>query len=725
MKLVIVESPTKATTIGKFIGKEYRVESSFGHVRDLPKSLQRKKDVPVTEIVAGIAPDFAPRYIIPVKAKDRVKELRKLADKAKEIILASDEDREGEAIAWHLREVLEGKGSKTKRDSVSVIEGKPVRRIVFHEITEDAIKHALESPRTIDQNMVEAQQARRILDRLVGFKLSPFLWKKIAPGLSAGRVQSVALRLIVDRENEIRAFKPDEYWTIAAQLITHNSQLTIEADLIKIAGKTIEKFDIKNKEQAEKIAAELRSSAYQVTSIKKTETRKNPSGPFTTSTLQQTASTRLGYSAKKTMTIAQILYENGYITYMRTDSLNLSKESQASAADYLAKTFGEKYVDTKSFHTKSKGAQEAHEAVRPTKLIHPDELPVSDEGARKLYRLIWQRFLASQMPSAIFDATSVDIAAQLTTDNSQLTTHTLRVNGNTMKFDGYLKVYPQSVEEKIIPELTENETLKFGSVTPTQHFTEPPPRYSEAKLIKTLEEYGIGRPSTYVSIISVIQARNYVRKEGGRFFPTEIGEMVSKLLVAHFPQVVDVGFTAKIELELDEVAEGTIKWQDPLHEFYDPFSVLLAEKYASVEREHTDEKTDEICEKCGKAMIIKFGRFGKFMACSGFPDCKNAKNVNKIEPLLIGMKCPKCLASPDRRVAPGDIVVKQTHKGRKKTFWGCSKYSKEGGCDWASWTDPTKTPEQIAEEKAQAALTRKSKTPKDKAEITTPQEDET
>ncbi len=708
MKLVIVESPTKANTISKFIGKEYRVESSFGHVRDLPKSLQRKKDVPVTEIVAGIGPDFTPRYIIPAKAKARVSDLRKLASKAKEIILASDEDREGEAIAWHLHQVLEGKGSKTKRDSVSVIEGKPVQRIVFHEITESAITQALASPRTIDQKMVDAQQARRILDRLVGFKLSPFLWKKVAPGLSAGRVQSVALRLIVDRENEIRAFKPDEYWSIAALL--KKGESPFEADLNRINGKPIERFDIPNKQSADKLVADLKESTYKVTSVKRTETKKNPSGPFTTSTLQQTASTRLGYSAKKTMTIAQILYENGLITYMRTDSLNLSKDSQAAAASYLTEKFGANYVDIKSFHTKAKGAQEAHEAIRPTKLIHPDELAVSDEGARKLYRLIWQRFLASQMPPAIFDATGIDVEA--TSKSGPV--YSLRANGNTMKFDGFLKVYPQSIEEKALPVLLENDSLNLEKVVPTQHFTEPPPRYSEAKLIKTLEEAGIGRPSTYVAIISVIQARNYVRKEAGRFFPTEIGEMVNGILTAHFPQVVDIGFTAEIEKELDDVAEGNIAWQKPLHDFYDPFAILLAEKYTSVEKEHTDEATDEICEKCGKPMIIKFGRFGKFMACSGFPDCKNAKNVNHVEPLLIGLKCPKCTI--------GDIVVKQTHRGRKKTFWGCSKYAKEGGCDWASWNDPTKTAEQIAAEKAEKKLAKTSKAQKTKEVIPTEEE---
>lgn len=683
MKLVIVESPTKAQTISKFIGKDYRVESSFGHVRDLPKSLQRKKDTPVTEIVAGIAPDFTPRYIIPAKAKERVKELRKLADKAKEIILASDEDREGEAIAWHLHQILEGKGSKTKRDSVSVIEDKPVQRIVFHEITESAITEALKQPRTIDERMVNAQQARRILDRLVGFKLSPFLWKKVAPGLSAGRVQSVALRLIVDRENEIRAFKPQEYWTIGAKLLS-DSQEPFEAELIKLDGAPIEKFDIATKEKAERIASELKKQPLTIATVKKTESRKNPAGPFTTSTLQQTASTRLGYSAKKTMMLAQMLYEQGYITYMRTDSLNLSKESQSAAAAYLETTYGKEYVETKSFHTKSKGAQEAHEAIRPTKMIHPDDLSVSEEAARKLYRLIWQRFVASQMPPARFDATSIDI-------ESADKKYTLRTNGNTMKFDGYLKVYPQSVEEKNLPALKEGSAVTATSIVPAQHFTEPPARYSEAKLIKTLEEYGIGRPSTYVSIISVIQARNYVRKEGGRFFPTEIGEMVNNILTKHFPQVVDVGFTAKIEKELDEVAEGLIEWRGPLHEFYDPFSILLAEKYASVEKENPDEKTDEVCEKCSKPMIIKFGRFGKFLACSGFPECKNAKNVNHVEAVKLNLKCPKC--------STGDVVVKQTRKGRKKTFWGCNRYP---DCDWASWDDPTKTPEEIAQMKLQA-----------------------
>ena len=690
MKLVIVESPTKANTIGKFIGKEYRVESSYGHVRDLPRSRFG------IDLESGT---FEPTYIVPVKAKARVKELRALAGKAKEIILASDEDREGEAIAWHLQQVLEGKGSKTKRDSVSVIEGKPVARIVFHEITETAIRQALTNPRELDKNMVDAQQARRILDRIVGYKLSPFLWKKIAKGLSAGRVQSVALRLIVDRENEIRAFNPQEYWDVSAIFNKVKGTGKVEASLIKVNGKALEKFDIPTKDAADKLVTALQAGSYSVTGVKRTETRKNPLPPFTTSTLQQTASSRLGYSAKKTMMFAQDLYENGHITYMRTDSVNLSKDSIAMARVWIDRDLGPKYqLDVpRVFATKSKGAQEAHEAIRPTNpALHPDDITVREEAERKIYRLIWQRFIATQLPSAVFDATSVDI-------ETAGGAHTLRANGNIMKFDGFLKIYPQSIEEKELPELSEGESLKLVEVKPGQHFTEPPPRYSEAKLIKTLEEYGIGRPSTYVPIISVIQARNYVRKEAGRFLPTEMGELVNKILTEHFPEIVDINFTALMEEKLDKVAEGQEEWHQLLGNFYTPFAKHLEEKYNSVEKEHTDEVTDEKCEKCGKPMLIKFGRFGKFLACSGFPECKNAKNFGGVEPLLIGMKCPKCKV--------GDIVVKQTRKGRKKTFWGCNKYAKEGGCDWASWTDPTKTPEQLAAEKVEqkAKKTRKTK----------------
>ncbi len=661
--LIIVESPTKAVTIGKFLGKEYRVESSYGHVRDLPRS----------RFGIDIEHEFTPQYIIPVKARKRVTELKKIASKAQAIILASDEDREGEAIAWHVQGVL-SEPSK-KEPGINPIEGKPVSRIVFHEITKDAIEHAIAHPRELDINMVNAQQARRILDRLVGYKLSPFLWKKIAKGLSAGRVQSVALRLIVDRENEIRAFKPEEFWSIAALLKKAGaSDALVSADLIRLNDKALEKFDIKDAAYAQKLAADLKSAAYSVASVKKTETKKNPLPPFTTSTLQQTASSRLGYSAKKTMMFAQMLYEKGLITYMRTDAVNLSKESVLAAQQWLKTELGEQYAlpEPRVFTGKSKLAQEAHEAIRPTKLIRAEDIEVKEEAERKVYRLIWERFVASQMPQAVFDATSVDIAAKGATD-----TYTLRANGNMMKFDGYLKIYGQKVEEKEIPSLSEGEKLTVQEIKPEQHFTEPPARFTEARLIKTLEEYGIGRPSTYVPIISVIQSRNYVKKEGGSFVPTEIGEIVNKILTKNFPEIVDINFTATMEEKLDLVAAGNERWQELLQNFYTPFNANLEAKYLSVDKEFEDEKTTEVCEKCGKPMVIKFGRFGKFLACTGFPECKNAKPYGQAAPKKIGLKCPKCLT--------GEVVEKWTRRGRKKMFWGCDRYP---DCDFASWNNP-------------------------------------
>lgn len=659
--LIIVESPTKAVTIGKFLGKEYRVESSYGHVRDLPRS----------RFGIDIEHEFAPQYIIPVKARKRVTELKKIASKAQAIILASDEDREGEAIAWHVQGVL-SEPSK-KEPGINPIEGKPVSRIVFHEITKDAIEHAIAHPRALDINMVNAQQARRILDRLVGYKLSPFLWKKIAKGLSAGRVQSVALRLIVDRENEIRAFKPEEFWSISAALRTKQNGI-IEADVIKLNDKAIEKFEIKDSEHAKRLAHDLESAAYSVASVKKTETKKNPLAPFTTSTLQQTASSRLGYSAKKTMMFAQMLYEKGLITYMRTDAVNLSKESVLAAQQWLKAELGEQYAlpEPRVFTGKSKLAQEAHEAIRPTKMIRAEDIEVKEEAERKVYRLIWERFVASQMPQAVFDATSVDIIAKGKTDS-----YTLRANGNTMKFDGYLKIYGQKFEEKEIPPVAEADRLTVVEIKPEQHFTEPPPRFTEARLIKTLEEYGIGRPSTYVPIISVIQSRNYVKKEGGSFLPTEIGEIVNKILTKNFPEIVDINFTATMEEKLDLVAAGNERWQELLQNFYTPFNANLEAKYLSVDKEFEDEKTNEVCEKCGKPMVIKFGRFGKFLACTGFPDCKNAKPYGQAAPKKIGLKCPKCLT--------GEVVEKWTRRGRKKMFWGCERYP---DCDFASWNNP-------------------------------------
>ena len=678
MSLVIVESPTKAKTISKFLGKEYNVESSYGHVRDLPKS----------KLGVDIEKDFEPHYIIPVKAKKNVNALKKLAAKASEIILATDEDREGEAIAWHLVRALDLDKLTTSARGGSAFGGKnsqlkTVSRIVFHEITESAINEALKNPRPIDSHLVDAQQARRVLDRLVGYQLSPFLWKKIMRGLSAGRVQSVALRLIVEREEEIRKFKPEEYWTIGGTFKKEGEEPNFEATLVKIGEKALEKMDIKTGEEAEKIAMDLETSDFSVGSVEKKETRRNPLPPFITSTLQQEANKRLRMSAKQTMRFAQQLYEKGFITYMRTDSVNLSKESLVAARNLIKSKFGKNYLlpEPRYFKTKSRLAQEAHEAIRPTNpSLAPEEVSVEEPGARKIYDLIWRRFIASQLPQAVFDATSAAVLGK-----SKKETYELSATGNMLKFDGFLKVWPQKLEERELPMLEAQDPLALEELKPEEHHTEPPPRYNEASLIKALEEYGIGRPSTYAPTISVIQTRNYVEKnEARRFQPTEIGELVNKLLTENFPEVVDIQFTARMEEELDLIAEGKMNWRRVIREFYEPFSKNLEKKYESVKKSDfaKDEKTDEVCEKCGKPMVIKTGRFGKFLACSGFPECKNAKSLKK----NIGIKneagehikCPKC--------AEGEIVRKRTKRGR--FFYGCTRYP---DCDYASWTNPTLT----------------------------------
>lgn len=650
MKLIIVESPTKAKTISKFLEKDFKVESSYGHVRDLPKS----------KLGIDVENNFEPSYIIPLKARKRVNELKKDAAKAEEIILATDEDREGEAISWHLVYALG-------------LSEKNAKRIVFHEITENAIKKALENPREIDLNLVDAQQARRILDRLVGYELSPFLWRKVFKGLSAGRVQSVTVRLIVDREREIQAFKPEEYWDIIASLKSNLKSKILnpfDAKLIKKNDEILDKFAIKNKDEADKILKELNGAEYKVEKIEKKEMRRQPKPPFTTSTLQQEAVNKLRWSAKQTMMIAQQLYESGFITYMRTDSVNLSEESLKNAKETINKNFGENYSldEARRFKTKTKRAQEAHEAIRPS---NPKNIPSSiesnlDQKQYKLYDLIWKRFIACQMKEAVFDSTGVDIKAN---------NYTFRANGQVIKFDGWMKAYGGKIEENLLPELSENEILELIQLLPNQHFTEPPPRYSEAALIKALEEYGIGRPSTYAPTITTIQTRNYVEKnDQKKFTPTETGFLVSDLLVEHFPKIIDIGFTAKIEEEFDEIAEGKIKWTDVIKNFYEPFHVNLQKKYEEVEKQKTNETTDEVCEKCGKPMIIKRGRFGKFLACSGFPECRNTKKI-KTEANLIGMKCPKC--------SEGDIIIKYTK--RRKIFYGCSRYPE---CDFASWQNP-------------------------------------
>lgn len=663
MKLVIVESPTKAKTISKFLGKEYDVQSSFGHIRDLPKS----------KLGVDVEKNFEPTYIVPTKAKKNLTALKHKAEKADAVILASDEDREGEAIAWHLAQALGlGNGENAKGKE------RTVERIVFHEITKTVIEEALKHPRQIDENMVNAQQARRILDRLVGYKLSPFLWKKVMRGLSAGRVQSVAVRLIVDRENEIKSFKPEEYWTVSA-LLESNSK-SFEANLTKINDKKVERFDIKNKSEADKILNDLRKEKFQVSDIEQKETKRNPLAPFTTSTLQQASFSKYKYSAKQTMMLAQQLYEGieigehghtGLITYMRTDSVNLSAESLAAAKNWLTENLGKNYSleEPKKYTTKSKGAQEAHEAIRPSDVSRTPELLKGflDPKQLKLYELIWQRFVASQMPPAIFESITADINAG---------DYTLEAKGTTLKFDGYLKIYPTQFEESHLPPLKKDEVLSLQDVKADQHFTEPPPRFNEASLVKALEEHGIGRPSTYAPIISTIQDRGYVQKdEQKRFIPTEVGGIVTDLLVKHFPQIVDIEFTAKIEEGLDDIAENKIEWQKVLADFYFPFEKNLKEKEETVEKKNFEEKTDEVCEKCGKPMIIKMGRFGKFLACSGFPECKNAKSL-KSGPTNTGVKCPKCFQ--------GEILQRKTRKG--KMFFSCSRYPE---CDFALWNKPT------------------------------------
>jgi DNA topoisomerase-1 len=667
--LVIVESPAKARTISRFLGSDFLIESSLGHVRDLPTS----------KLGIDVEHNFQPTYIIPQKAKATVKKLKEEAKKSENIILATDEDREGEAIAWHLVSALK-------------LEDKPkdsIKRIVFHEITKGAIEEALKNPRDIDMRLVDAQQARRILDRLVGYKLSPFLWKKVSRGLSAGRVQSVAVRLIVEREREIKEFKPEEYWSIEATLKkAGGEQESFVATLAKINNKAVDKFEIKNSESAEKITNDLKEADWEVINVEKRAVSRNPLPPFTTSTLQQEAWRRLRFSAKQTMRLAQQLYEGvelsegavGLITYMRTDSVNLSEESLGASRNFIEKNFGKNYAlpSPRRFKTKSKGAQEAHEAIRPT---DPARTPESvkkylEPRQYRLYDLIWKRFIASQMPEAIFDATAADIKAG--------EKYIFRATGTTLRFDGFLKIYPLKFEEISLPELSMNERLNLVALKPNQHFTEPPPRYTEASLVKALEKFGIGRPSTYAPTMATIQDRGYVAKdEQKRFIPTEIGTIVNDILVEHFPEVVDIGFTAKMEEELDEIAEGKIAWQPVIKEFYEPFAKRLEEKYEEVKKHEVTETTEEICEKCGKPMIIRIGRFGKFLACSGFPECKNTKPL-KSEPQTIGMKCPKCGA--------GDIVIRRTR--RKRIFYGCSRYPE---CDFASWTDPRKKTEEKSE----------------------------
>ncbi len=674
--LIIVESPTKARTISKFLDDSYIVLSSFGHVRDLPKSK------------LGVDPEnnFEPYYLIPQKAKANVKVLKAAAEKTKEIILATDEDREGEAIAWHITKMLtEVKKSRSKKpDAVQPVAPQyDFRRIVFHEITKSAILEALEHPRELNNNLVDAQQARRILDRLVGYELSPFLWKKLMRGLSAGRVQSAAVRLIVEREDEIKKFLAQEYWTVEASLSLTHSDMPFSATLIQKDGKKLDKFDISNKETADAIVSASQKAQYTIKSVTKKEFRKVPAAPFTTSTLQQEGAKKLRFTARQTMMFAQQLYEGveinegaaaGLITYMRTDSVNIAQEALDKARAVIKELYGDNYsLETpRRFKTKSKLAQEAHEAIRPTDPARTPEMLKTYLSPQqfKLYDLIWRRFMASQMEVAVFDTTTIDISA--IPDNSK-ETYLFRANGVIKKFEGFLAVYPMKFEDATLPECAENDELSLKNVEGIQHFTQPPARYTEASLIKALEEHGIGRPSTYAPTISTIQTRNYVEKnDQRRLQPTEIGTKVDTMLKEHFPQIVDIAFTANMEEKLDGVAEGTVNWREMISEFYWPFHENLTKKYEEVKEDKPpEEKTDEVCEKCGKPMVIKTGRFGKFLACSGFPECKNTKTIKK----TIGIKCSQC--------NEGDLVEKRTKK--KRTFWGCSRYPE---CDFATWKNP-------------------------------------
>lgn len=604
--LVIVESPTKAKTISKFLGPDYKIESSFGHIRDLPKS----------KIGVDVENNFEPVYEVPTKAKKKVTELKKLAKNAEVIYFATDEDREGEAISWHLAELFKLAPEK-------------VKRIVFHEVTESALKEAIKNPRHIDLNLVDAQQARRILDRLVGYKLSPLLWKKVARGLSAGRVQSVAVRLIVDKEREIQAFKADEYWSVDS--IFKASGQEFESKLHQIDGKIIDKLEINDKASADKILAGLKDASYQVASIEKKEMKKSPLPPFTTSTLQQTANNRLGYSAKQTMVLAQQLYEGinigekgttGLITYMRTDSVNLATKFLDEAQNYIKQNFGADYTTgVKIYKGKSKTAQEAHEAIRPTAVEH-DPASIKeflDDRQYKLYKLIWQRAVASQMSPAVTDTTRVDIAALNTP-------YIFRSTGSIVKFPGYLKVYPTGAKENLLPELKEKDSVELVKINTEQHFTQPPARYSEATLVKALEEYGIGRPSTYAPTISTIQDRGYVIKEDKRLRPTDIAFLVNDLLVEHFPKVVDFQFTANMEDDLDKIAEGEKKWQPIIKEFWNPFIENLKDKEETLKKEALlHVKEIGIDPKTKKPIFARIGRFGPFVQLGSKDDEEKPK----------------------------------------------------------------------------------------------------
>ena len=658
-KLVIVESPAKARTLNKILGRSYSVKASLGHVRDLPRG----------SLGVDIDKGFIPKYVIPVGKKKIVGEIKKAASKASSIYLATDPDREGEAISWHLLQA-----TRLEKDD------RPIQRIVFHEITKDAVREAFQNPRSIDMNLVNAQQARRILDRLVGYKLSPLLWRKVQRGLSAGRVQSVAVRMIVDREREIQNFIPQEYWIIEVELAPlEEKEASFKARLFALADGT--KLDIGNKDEADRVTVDLEKAEYAVKAVVTKQVARQPAPPFITSTLQQEAWQKLHFTAGRTMAIAQQLYEGlplgregsvGLITYMRTDSTHVAASAISEAREFIGEKYGAKFIPPKprSFARKAKWAQEAHEAIRPTKIYRqPEQLkPFLDPAQLKLYELIWKRMVASQMSAALYDTTNVEIEASDTDKQPQ--GYLLKVSSSVVKFPGFMVIYSESTDENerressdfigvSLPKLKIGEKLIYLGTFPEQCFTQPPPRYTEATLIKTLEQKGIGRPSTYAPILSTIQERDYVNKADGKFQPTELGVTVNKILTEHFPKIVDPGFTAQMEEQLDEIAQGKYEWIAALQEFYPPFQDMLSKAWINLEKVNMTQVSEEKCPNCGRPMVIKVGRFGKFLACSGYPDCKTTM------PYLVktGVRCPQC----------GGELVKRISK-KKKVFYGCSKF---------------------------------------------------
>jgi len=640
MDLVVVESPTKAKTLSKFLGKNFEVMATMGHIKDLPKS----------KLGVDIKNNFKPDYVPVVKREDVINDLVKKAKKAKKVYLASDPDREGEAISSHVKEIL-GKRSG-------------VYRISFHEITKDAVGEAIASPREIDENLVDAQTGRRVLDRLVGYELSPLLWKKVRRGLSAGRVQSVAVRLIVEKEREREAFKIEEFWEIYCDVKREEGKKEdFTVQLIK--------EEVKNKKRADEIAIQLKKSDYKVSDVKKREVIKSSYPPFTTSTMSQAGARIFGWSAKRTMRAAQKLYEEGLITYHRTDSFNISQGAIAKAREFIKKIYGEKYLpeSPKFYKTTSKVAQEAHEAVRPVDAGNSGQ-GIANRDEQKLYDLIRRRFLACQMTASIYDETVIDIEACTTREVVYL----LRASGQIMKFDGWRKLFPRDENSAVLPDVQINETLQLIKVNPIQKFTEPPPRFNEASLIKMLEKLGIGRPSTYAPIISTIQIRNYVEKDEGTFKPTTIGFAVNDFLVKNFPEELEYQFTAEMEGDLDNIALGEKKWADTIKKFWGPF--IKKVKVVTKEGKRVKIETEKLgrkCPDCKKGeLVIRIGRFGKFISCSAFPDCKHTEKYLE----KTGTKCPDC--------KEGDVIIKRSGKGRK--FFGCSRYP---DCKWASWRKPT------------------------------------